>query len=147
MINNIFKYKKFLGILSLAGIFMFEYTTSSILNSKYTDLQHSSNFEFKSSLPYLQNYSNAENKLFKPTKKSESLSNDDIINLIIANSPYEYSTHELENVDDEFGKTIYINVYLDLPNEVDDNLLIKKSIELSKMVNSKSNNKYTISYM
>ena len=137
MIKDISKYKRFISFLSTISIFVFQYSNADALNISY-----------KNNYNYVSNYSEIldnTNEIFI----DEKVKNINIDKILSDNIAYTLKYYEIEEeFDSETGNNIvFLNAYLDLPSDVDDDLLIESSIKVSKIITENINKKYIVTYM
>ncbi|WP_323595909.1 hypothetical protein [Aliarcobacter butzleri] len=145
------KYISFLGLLSVCGIFISNYTYSNIEKSnKNFSSFLTSNMNY-TSYSYKVDFKNFENSGNDVDSKinSKTFMVDEYIKIIKDESPYPFKEYVMEEYDDEFGKTLNINAYLELPDSVDDLLLIEKSDIVTLKISSlnSSNRLITVTYL
>lgn len=150
MIINQKKYNTFLSILSLVGIFMYEYTYANIQknNDKFSSFSNSSSNSYNL-YSYNQNFNSIENVVLTEQKIDLSTKLNDFIELAKEKAPYSFKEQKIEEFDDEFGKSLYINVYLNLPENVDDLLLINSSDKITSEIEAinKTDKYITVTYL
>jgi len=136
MITDPIKYKKFLKILSLVGFYMTTYSHASEINYNYTASYIDSN-----------SYTVSIFKATEEDTKEPSVTQKDSITpkeIARDNAPYKVLSIEEDVVEDDFGILHIINVHMELPLDVNDDLIVTSSMKATNLIDS---NEYLINYL
>jgi len=140
MIVNQNKFKNFLKILSTIGIFVSTYNYSSVSTSENEKNSFSStnySHKIKSLITFDEKHRNV--------KKKKTIKQHDIfIEIAKNNAPYEIEDVNVESTEDDFGTLHTINVYMKLPNNYDDNIIMSSAEKSTNIINS---DEYLVVYL
>ena len=140
MIVNQNKYRNFLKILSTIGIFVFTYNYNSISvseNEKNSFSSTSYSHKIRSLITFEEKHRNVK-------KKKKINQHDLFIKIAKDNAPYEIENINVESIEDDFGILHTINVYMKLPNNYDDDLIVSSSEKSTNIINS---DEYLVVYL
>lgn len=142
MIHNKNKFDKFVKLLSIIGIFV---STISYSDTEFTSFREG---DFTNNEYVYSSYSNSfsNDDLTLPVKvNNHALSlYENAIRIAKENAPYQIKDIQIDNINDEFAilKTIY--VYMNMPDSIEDNLIVYASEKATNLVNSEE---YLIIYL